>query len=73
MDENSFLDTTPGKNADRVFESVLRQGQRDRTKDLGPPCFRITNRTAERLMDCELSAMNLQPPKGIRKLEQLKV
>ena len=64
INDNSFLDTSPGVNADIVFDSVLRKNQRDRSKDLSAESFRFSDNKAERLLNAELSFFNPNRPKG---------
>lgn len=72
MDANSFLDTSAGQNTDVTFSRLLRQTQKQRSKDLGPASFRYRNTTAERLLEAELSTFNSHPIKGVQKYEKTK-
>jgi hypothetical protein len=50
----------------------LRQGQKDRSKDLGTAAFRYRETTAERLLTAEMNPMNFKPPQGIHKFKKTK-
>ena len=62
--KNAIYDTTPNKNADMNFKNIFRVNQTDRSKDVGPASFRYANRTADRLMQAELSPFNISPIRG---------
>ena len=73
MEWHGRLDTTSGRNADVEFSKILRTTQRERSKDIGMPLFRQRNSTAERLLQTELSPLNMCPPKGFNRYKKTKL
>lgn len=65
--ENAIYDTTPKGNTEIGFSKLLRQTQRNRSKDLGAPVFKHDRYTVDRMMAVQLSPHNEKPIAGIDK------